>query len=417
MKSSEELNTTKSSFSIGLLGLYALLVCPFIIAYPKTDLAYYITRFLQMICVFVWGALQVKNGLRITLENKFFIYSIHAWWIFLIINTFLQVPIRQFTQIYYWITIWNIILIAKLYWNRDFTRHLYHIGVLFSFLVYLNTILFILFPHGLWMEEEWLGTGDKTRYLFGNYNQTGIVGLISLLVWGIYTLKTGTGKRNLNWLMICNICVVTAMGSMTSTVGILIICAYLLMYKRIKNPFRWIGIFFALYILFFIIIIWQGKTLANWPIFADFVVNVLHKNITFSSRIYLWRNAVKLIMASPIIGYGAQNVEWMVKEIGGSGPHNIWLMVLLEGGLVSFTILLGLFAKFFKQAKLCGNIIGTHTAVCLAVLLLMSLFETYYIICVFFIMVIAYYTLNIEVDKKKHLEHIESKEPIEDKAS
>ena len=402
MKSSEELNTTTNSFSWGLFGLYALLVCPFIIAYPKTDIAYYITRCLQMVCVLVWVALQVKNGLRVSLENKFFIYSIHAWWIFLIVNTFLQVPIRQFTQIYYWITIWNIILIAKLYWKEDFTRHLYHIGVLFSFLVYLNTILFILFPHGLWIDTEWIGTGDKTRYLFGNYNQTGIVGLISLLVWGIYTLKTGLGKRNMHWLMLCTIGVVTAMGSMTSTVGILIICAYLLFYRRIKKPFRWLGIFFVLYILFFVVIVWQGQTIANWPILADFIVNVLHKNITFSSRIFLWRNAVKIILDSPIIGYGARDVAWMVHEIGGSGPHNIWLMVLLEGGLVSLTILIGLFVKLFKTTKQCNNFIGALTAVCLAVLLLMSLFETYNIICFFFITIIAYY-MQFAKDKQEEL--------------
>ena len=92
----------------------------------------------------------------------------------------------------------------------------------------------------------------------------------------------------------------------------------------------------------------------------------------------------------------------MVKEIGGSGPHNIWLMVLLEGGLVSLSLLMGLFIKLFKTSKQCNNFIGALTAVCLAVLLLMSLFETYNIICFFFITIIAYY-MQFAKDKQEEL--------------
>ena len=402
MKSSEELNAInakpevqmhqEASFSWNLLGLYALLICPFIIAYPQNSSIFYmLSRGMQLLCVTIWLTLQFYNNLRISLENKIFVYSVHAWWIFLICNTFMQVPTRQFTLIYYWITIWNILLIAKLYMTRDFVRHLYHVGILFSFLVYLNVILYVLFPDGLWVDTEWLGNGDKTRYLFGNYNQTGIVGLIALLIWGAYTFLTGRGYKNMFWLMVCNLGVVAIMGSMTSTVGILIICLYFLLHKRIKHPFRWVSIFFTLYILFFVIIVWQGKNLQEWPLLTDFVVNVLHKNITFTHRTYLWFSSVKLIMDSPIIGYGARDVEWMIKAIGGSGPHNIWLLMLLEGGLVSFTLLVNMFVVIFRSLRKRHDVVGSYVAVCISVLLLMSLFETYNTICFFFILIIAYY--------------------------
>ena len=130
-------------------------------------------------------------------------------------------------------------------------------------------------------------------------------------------------------------------------------------------------------------------------------------------------------MGSPIIGYGARDVAWMVYQIGGSGPHNIWLMILLEGGVVSLSILVGLFVKLLRKAEQCRNFIGSHTAVCLAVLLLMSLFETYYIICIFFIMVIAYYALHLEKETKaiepdkaeEPKDPIEIEEPIARKVS
>lgn len=164
-------------------------------------------------------------------------------------------------------------------------------------------------------------------------------------------------------------------------------------------------------------IVWQGKDLQDWPLLSDFVVNVLHKDTSFSSRIYLWMNSVKLILESPIIGYGARSTDWMIENVHGSGPHNLWLMMLLEGGLVSCILMIGIFLKLFTLSKQCNNIIGAYLAVCLSVLLLMSLFETYYIICLFFIIVIAYYILKMQITQKEASEPVDPPEPTEVKES
>ncbi len=385
----------KSFFSPVLFLAYALLICPFIIAYPKTELAYLIIRLLQLPCVVMWFILQIFNRFQITQENKPFVFSIHLWWIVLIANTFYQVPIFQLTQVYYWLTIWNFILMAKIYWAEDFKQHLYQIGILLSFLIYLNTILYICFPDGLWEDTEWIGLGDKTRYLFGNYNQTGIVSLMAIMVWGVYTLISGRGYMNMIGLMACSLGTVIGMGSMTSTIGILLICTYFILHKRIKHPFFWISIFIAIYIAFFILIVWLGKDLEESPALADFVVNVLQKNTTFSERSILWLNSVLVIQESPIIGFGVQNTEWMMQHIDGSGPHNIWLMLLLQGGVVSLTIVIGIIVILFHKLRKQNHTICSFAAICIAALLLMSLFETYYIICVFQILILAYQTVPI----------------------
>ena len=386
-----ETENRKEPVSLRLVGLYAFLICPFIIAYPKTDLSYWVTRLLQVICVVIWCVLQHNNGLRFIRENRFFRITIHAWWIFLIVNTFYQVPTFQLTQIYYWIAIWNFMLMAELYWSRDFIRHLYHIGILFSILIYLNTFLYILFPHGLWFDTEWIGYGEKNRYLFGNYNQTGLIGLVCLLTWGTYTVLSGRGYLNMYCLIINVLAVVVAMGSKTSSVGILLVAGFYMMRRFIKHPFRWIFSFALFYILFFVLIVWQGKDLQDWPLLSDFVVNVLHKDTSFSSRIYLWMNSVKLIIESPIIGYGARNIDWMVENVHGSGPHNLWLMMLLEGGIVSLTLLIVLLTIIFRTLRKQRNTPANFFAVGIATLLLMSLFEAYNAIAIFFIVIIAYY--------------------------
>lgn len=261
-------------------------------------------------------------------------------------------------------------------------------------------MLYIVFPEGLWYEESWIGTGDKARYLFGNYNQTGIVSLIALMVSGAYTLQTGRGKTNMLFLSLASLGTIAAMGSTTSTVGILLVVLYFYLQKAVKHPYLWICLFLVAYIVFFALIVWQGNAIDDWPLLASFVENVLGKNTTFTMRIYLWLRSVALIIDNPWTGYGVQGVEWMVDQIGGSGPHNLWLMILLEGGLVLCALFIAIIVKLFVSAFRHDSSRSAYMVVCVSVALLMSLFETYHYVCIFSIFVIAYYVCVSHTNKK-----------------
>ena len=372
--------------------LYALIICPHIISHPASNIGYIITRALQVVSVLIWIALLTIKHKTTQNSNKSFSHIVNIWWLIIVTISLSKVPILQFTQFYYWITVWDILLIAEIYWTKDFKRHLHNMVVLFSFLVYLCVFLYILFPDGLWIEDDWIGTGNYERYLFGNYNQTGLVALIAIMLNGVYSLYTGQGYTNMLFLSLASIITIMAMGSMTSTVGLIIICAYFIFHKLIRRPYLLIAIFTFLYVAFFSLIVWQGQDIENWQYISQFIENVLGKSTTFSSRIYLWLNSTLLIKDSLFFGYGAQGVEWMVNNIGGSGPHNLWLMILLEGGLVLCVSLIFVIAYTFISLRKNNTNAGAFAAICLCDILLMSLFETYYIVCVFFILIIAYYT-------------------------
>lgn len=391
----------KATQTAGLIGIYALLLCPFIIATPKSDIGYWIDRLLQLMSIVLWIGLHIKKSHPIKSEHRLFVYGVLLWWIVLNAITLLRVSNLQFTQVYYWLTVWNILLLAELYWQKDYARHLNALSILLSFLVYLSTILFILFPDGLWVEEDWIGAGDNARFLFGNYNQTGIISLIAMLVCGTYSLQTKRGYLNMLLLSIVSIGTVVAMGSMTSTVGLSLVAAYFFLRRLIKHPMIWIGAFLLMYVLFFVVIVWQGNDIQNWPVIAMLVENVLGKDSTFTMRIYLWIESIAMIYDSPWIGYGAQSVEWMVDNIGGSGPHNLWLMVLLRGGIVLCAIMIAMFVAVFWKAMKQRSARGNFAAVCICVTLVMSLFESYHFVCIFTILTLAYYACAIKTDKKK----------------
>lgn len=384
----------------GLIGIYALLLCPFVIAVPKTGMSYWIDRLLQLFSVALWIGLHIKKRRAIKAENKPFVGLVHLWWIGLIVISFIFVPRLQFTHVYHWLTVWNILLLAELYWQKNCVRHLNALRILLSLLVYLSTFLFILFPEGLWYDDEWIGYGDKARYLFGNYNQTGIVSLITLMVNGAYALHTGHGNKNMLLLSLASIATIIAMGSMTSTVGIVIVAAYFFLRKLIRHPFMWIGAFLLAYVAFFAIVVWKGNDIDSWPALAGFVENVLGKNTTFSSRVYLWIESIALIINSPWIGYGAQGVEWMVDNIGGSGPHNLWLMILLEGGIVLCGMFIAIIVDILITTVKHKSPRSAFMAVSISVAMLMSLFETYHFVCIFAIFIIAYYVGVSHRDKK-----------------
>ena len=128
---------------------------------------------------------------------------------------------------------------------------------------------------------------------------------------------------------------------------------------------------------------------------------MLGKNSTFTMRIYLWLESVLMIMQSPWTGYGVQSVDWMVDNIGGSGPHNLWLMILLDGGLVLCGLFIGIIASVFVSAAKRSSSQSAYAIVCICVALLMSLFEAYHFICIFAMLTIAYYICVIKYDKKK----------------
>ena len=97
-------------------------------------------------------------------------------------------------------------------------------------------------------------------------------------------------------------------------------------------------------------------------LFAEFITNVLHKDVTFSGRSVLWAQTLKLVYQSPIYGYGiGSDVSnsfyfWSKGEIiSGFSTHNGYLRILLEGGIIALVSYVMIYVVLYKSCKSIWN--------------------------------------------------------------
>ena len=90
------------------------------------------------------------------------------------------------------------------------------------------------------------------------------------------------------------------------------------------------------------------------PPLAHVIQEVLHKDLTFSGRTYIWEMCLGMISRHPIIGYGNFNNGWIIMWHGiNRNAHNLFFDILIQGGIV---LLLGYLTMVFTVLKtISGN--------------------------------------------------------------
>ena len=370
--------------------IYLILIGFTFIAMPQTGSSYLLARCVQTIEVIICIALLIQR-FRQSFEINSFNWRTNLWWLFYTCLAFTTAGMGL-TPIFKWLNIILMLLLGACYWQDDPVNNYRYISIVFSLLIYLNAILLIIYPDGLWVDYEWIGTGDSRRFLFGNYNQMGFVCLLGITAQAMYTFATKRGRFNLFLLILVSLGTVMFVGSMTSTVGLTILGTYILLHNLIKRPQIYVTTFVIVYIAFFVTIIWLGNSIEEIGAMTRFVENVLSKDTTFTSRTEIWSNAVYKIQQSPWIGFGIQKVEWNMMHLDGSGPHNLCLMLLLQGGVILcgafiYNVIFVLKKAFQNPTK--SSILGV---VSICVFFTMSLFEAYNLVQTFLLLQLVYYS-------------------------
>lgn len=373
------------------------------IAMPNNGSTYLLSRCIQVIELVFCIVLFIQY-FKQTIQLSEYNWRVNIWWgVYTLIAYTLTSTYLGLTPLFHWLNIIIFLLIGVCYWQNDIVNSIKYIANIFSFLIYVNAVLLLLFPDGLWVDHEWIGGGNSARHLFGNYNQIGFVCLLGITAQAMYTFATKRGRFNLFILLIVSIGSVILVGSMTSTVGLCILGAYIILHQYIKRPKIYLTIFTIFYIAFFIIIVWYGTSIEEIELMTKFVENVLSKDTTFTHRTELWSNSVYKIQQSPWLGFGIQSIEWNLTHINGSGPHNLWLMLLLQGGIVlcgGFVINVIFVVRKALNAATSASILGI---VSICVFFLMSLFEAYNIIQTFLLLQLIYYSPLLQINKDESM--------------
>ena len=73
------------------------------------------------------------------------------------------------------------------------------------------------------------------------------------------------------------------------------------------------------------------------PPLRNIIQDVLHKDITFSGRTYIWEMCIKMIARHPLAGYGNFDSGWIIKWNGiMRNAHNLFFDILIQGGIILF---------------------------------------------------------------------------------
>lgn len=393
-------NDVKKSLPAWLFLLYLFMIGFTFIVTPESGYSFILARVIQVMELLFFIALFMQRFNRVIILTRYN-SVVNLWWLVYTIIAYLSTSSEMgLTPFFRWMNIIIFLLLGSSYWRYNMQDNLKFITIVFALLIYVNAILLIMYPDGLWIDPDWEGRGNPARYLFGNYNQIGFVCLLGSTAHALYTFATNKGRYSLLILLIVSIASVTFVGSMTSAIGLLLFFAYILFHKIIIRPKFFFGIFIIIYSLFFIFIIWHGQSIDEISLASQFIEEVLSKDTTFSNRTDIWYNTVELIKEQPWIGYGLQSVEWNDTHIGGSGTHNLLLMLLLQGGVILCASFLGIVVYVVKHALKTPSKITTLSIVALCVLLIMSLFETYYIAQTFLVLQFIYYS-PLLVEKKE----------------
>ena len=71
------------------------------------------------------------------------------------------------------------------------------------------------------------------------------------------------------------------------------------------------------------------------PPLRNIIQDVLHKDITFSGRTYIWEMCIKMIARHPLAGYGNFDSGWIIKWNGiMRNAHNLFFDILIQGGII-----------------------------------------------------------------------------------
>lgn len=379
---------------IGQFFIYLLIIGVTLIAFPSNDLTVMLVRCVQALELVILGILILPKIQQVIKFDKFNLMVI-GWWICYVVNTFLHPSDVGITPVFTLMNVMIFLLLGTKYWTQDMRSSLKGLIYIFSALVYINAVLLILYPEGLWEDPNWVDRGNPTRYLFGNQNQTGFVCFLAIATQCIYTFAYKKGYFNLILLTIISLASVVFLGSMTSAIGIFLMMAYMLCNRLFKYPKGWLIAFAVIYTLLFTFIVWYGNDIEQIKWATAFVEDTLSKDTTFSKRTVIWANAVDWIKESPLVGYGIQNAEWNDDHLEGSGAHNLLVMLLLNGGFVFCLSFLYIVIYAVREALTVHSKATTAAVMSLCVLLVMAFFETYSIIYFFLYLQIIYYSASI----------------------
>ena len=267
-------------------------------------------------------------------------------------------------------------------------------SILFAFS--LINIITMVFENNFNYKESYSFLGMDNRYIFF---------LLPLCIFSItYSLQKYNKLNFFAYLVIATsafqLIYSWAVGAVLT---IILLIAYVLVFDKIKFLER---ISFKTY---FIIILVYNILLVFLQVqyyFEDFLVNYLHKNADLSGRVYTWNLGIKSVKEHFFLGIGGQTPEVMqsIYYKTNQHAHNLFLNVLVNGGVISLTILFVMYLQIGKKLSSCKNKkISSILSFSIFLILFLSIADTFDTYIVYIIYTLAYHVNELEFVKEENI--------------
>ena len=200
-------------------------------------------------------------------------------------------------------------------------------------LIYINVLSSVFFANGLYNQSD--NFDVKHYYFLGHQNQMGYYSLFALTLGTIRkqidSADEYSGKR-LYLLMAISIFYCLRVWSVTSIISVGMMIILLLYNDFSRHGFRLpVIISFLINIVIFILFVVEQ----NFGFFSFLIQNVFHRNMTLSSRSFIWQSAFNAFLLEPIWGWGS---GYGRELFGFQTAHNRYLNILFTQGITGMLI-------------------------------------------------------------------------------
>lgn len=253
----------------------------------------------------------------------------------------------------------NIILLCELAMKKKPKTFIQSILFMLECWIFINFITIVLFPNGLYQAGAY-----SSNYFLG-YDNTHIrVQLLALNISYIYSFMSNKkiSYRTIflySIVLLSNLLVFSVTAIIATVIwGIGVLCIILNSRNCFKKLYKLFTVKTSLIVgmIGSLIIVAMSAQTA----FSYLIENVFKKDMTLSGRTFIWSNAISAIENRPIWGFGYELADTismrLVRQIGfGTSPHNFYLEVLYQGGLVLFLIIMMIYLCINKDVKKYNN--------------------------------------------------------------
>lgn len=235
-----------------------------------------------------------------------------------------------------------------------------------------------------------INIGGSDIYLIGGKNAIEITVLPAIPISYLYSYVHYNKLRISHFIFIL-LCILSIYLSKSSTAIIvsLLTVGFLFVNKRLLPSFNKYFIVFTA--IFLSVVIFRLQDV----LFGDFIINTLHKDLTFTGRTFLWDIALSGIKESWFIGMGRGSNLISLSFANLNETHNGILEIFLTTGalgLLLFLVVIFLVSKKLKENK--SHLYSKTLSFFVFAYLIIGLMESAYLKKEFWLLIILAYGVN-----------------------